>query len=105
MLLVTVTPMLPLAAIAAWRTSAHAKRWQQDDRDGVAVAEATGCGVVTALLFTLVALPAARSSPLSVLPGMLLVGVCGAVAGACVGLLLFMTAVVVLSLAERAVQS
>jgi hypothetical protein len=66
MLLVTVTPMLPLAAIAAWRTSAHAKRWQQDDRDGVAVAEATGCGVVTALLFTLVALPAARSSPLSV---------------------------------------
>ncbi len=100
----STAPMLPLAAIAVWRTWAHAQRWQQGDRDAVAVAEATGCGMATAWLLAMAALPAARSSPLAVLLGLFIVSPYGAVAGACVGLLLFSTAVVVLTLGERALR-
>jgi len=69
---------------------------------GFGWAATAGIAIAVAWLLAIAALPAARSSPLAALLGLFIVSPYGALAGACVGLLLFITAVVVLTLAERA---
>ncbi len=103
-LLLTAVPMLPLAAIAAWRTWAHASRWRLGDRGLIAVGEATACGAVTALLVAFLAVPVVPSLP-AALPGLVLVGLLGAVVGTAVGLLLYVIAVIVVAAAARAMRS
>jgi hypothetical protein len=97
----STAPMVPLALIATWRTWVHARRWREGGRDGTAIAEAAICGVAVALAFALYGAAFGQSSPLVILPGILIVSVLGAVVGAALGLVLYIVAIVALTAAER----
>jgi hypothetical protein len=85
--------MIPYALVAAWRTWAHARRWQSGDRGWLGIAEAGVCGfaavVVGGLLHTTHSLAQA-------LPYFTFYGLFGFVAALPIGVVLFLTARVVL---------
>ena len=89
--------LLPFAAIAAWRTWVHAKRWPRE-RGWQGVAEAGLCGFGTALLYLA---PGIVTRPTEA-PGFVLVyGGAALILGLLVGLFLRTAAVLLLRLHEE----
>ncbi len=92
--------MVPYALVAAWRTWAHARRWESGDRGWRGIAEAGVCGVAAVLLGLL---PATIRHPAQAPPYLIAYGLFGFIGGLPIGLLLFLTARLVLWLTrERA---
>jgi hypothetical protein len=86
--------LLPFAAIAAWRTWVHAKRWPQE-RGWQGVAEAGLCGLGTGLLYLA---PGIVTHPMEAPQFVIIYGGAALILGLLVGLFLRMTAVVILRL-------
>ena len=88
--------LLPLAALAAWRTKVHAARWCAGrGRGGLGIAEAAGLGCGIALW---VLLPGILRSPIKAPPYVVVYGGIGAAVGLAVGLLLWIAAASTLGL-------
>ena len=97
--IVVVMFMLPLAAVAAWRTWVHAKRWYTtSDWGWQGVVEGTALGLVLGLCALARAMLA---RPAETAPAWIFVGVLGAIVGAAVGLILLVIAHLVLTIVRR----
>jgi len=92
--------MSPFALLAAWRTWVHATRWRTGNprRSLRGVAEAGACGLGVALL---VLLPGIIGRPRQAPPYVIVYGGLGVVVGIAVGLVLLVTAALVLKLTDR----
>jgi hypothetical protein len=90
--------MLPFAAVAAWRTWIHAKRRRELGTSGWrGVGEAGACGLVTVLV---VLTPGIFRHPTLAAPYLLVYGAYAVFCGLLIGLLLRVSALVVLRVAE-----
>ncbi len=90
--------LLPFAALAAWRTWVHAKRWRdRGDRGWQGVAEAGVCGAGTAVL---VLMPGIVTRPMDAAPYIAVYGGAALIVGLVVGLFLRTAAGVVLKLTD-----
>ena len=90
--------MLPLAFIAAWRTWVHATRWQRQQRTLRGVAEAGAVGVLLVIvMLTPLALAGRSIVAFLAIP---VYAAIGGLVGLVMGLMLHLTAVVVLKLAS-----
>jgi len=93
-------PLLPFATLAGWRSSVYARRWRDEQDQGWrGVAEAGACGLSVALV---VLAPGIATKPAEALPYIISYGGAALVAGLLVGLLLRMTALLVLKLDKSA---
>jgi hypothetical protein len=102
--LVALPVSIPLAAIAAWRTWVHATRWLNQRRAwwGVAEAGALGGVFVGGMLGSAAIAAAARGSgSIWAIPAIALYAGIGACVGLLVGLILQLTAVLLLTIAGR----
>jgi hypothetical protein len=92
--------MIPFAALAAWRTWVHARRWRaRGDRGWQGVAEAGACGFGPVLLLLL---PGIVTRPREAAPYIIVYGGAALVVGLAVGVLLRVTALAILKLTEPA---
>jgi hypothetical protein len=90
--------MLPFAALAAWRTWVHARRWRERGGSGwQGVGEAGACGLATLLV---VLAPRILSHLNQVTPTIFGYGGLATLMGLLIGLLLRTSAVIVLKLTE-----
>jgi hypothetical protein len=89
--------MFPLAVLAAWRTWVHAARRRRGTRSWQGVAEAGACGFLIALV---VLARGILANPLAAMIYVLVYGGAALVVGLAVGLILHLSAVVVLRLTE-----
>ena len=90
--------MLPFAAVAAWRTWVHAKRRLALGTSGWrGVGEAGACGLVSVLVVTM---PGILTHPAQAVPYVLALGAYAVLCGLLIGLLLRMSALIVLKLTE-----
>lgn len=95
---------MPLAALAAWRTWVHARRWLDQRRSSSGVVEAAALGglFVAGMLGAAALGAAARGAGwIGVIPAIVVYAAIGALVGLIVGLILQLTAVAVLRLAAR----
>lgn len=88
------TWMLPFAAIAAWRTWVHARRWNARKGSGwQGVVEAGACGLAAALLYLV---PGIVTRPLEAAPYVMAYGGAATIVGLLFGLVLRTTAMLIL---------
>jgi hypothetical protein len=90
--------MSPFALLAGWRTWAHGRRWP-DDRGWQGVVEAAGCGLAVALLALSGGIVA---RPMEAMPYVIIYGGLGLFVGLTIGVVLRVTAIIVLTLSESA---
>jgi hypothetical protein len=97
--IVVVMFMLPLAAAAAWRSLVHAKRWHAThDWGWQGVLESAALGLVIGLC---VLARAMFSRPIEAAPAWIFVGLLGAIVGAVAGLILLVSAHLVLTIVDK----
>jgi hypothetical protein len=92
--------LFPFALLAGWRTWVYARRWcDQQDRGWRAVAEAGACGLILALLYLA---PGIMTRPAEAPPYVIVYGGAALLLGVVVGLILRMTAILVLKVRKSA---